>query len=154
MIINPSDRNIKEEHITTILNEKLGVDYWIFELGVGYEYETSDQNWRHSAPYFEYGKKLWSLIENEVYELICSKNEPKDWVKELIEGDLRNLIIGIISAISAKYDIGLGIAIPITALLLKKGIKQFCRLEIKSKITHVDIKEIIKKRKLDSLSNK
>ncbi|KAB2872124.1 MAG: hypothetical protein F9K37_01300 [Bacteroidales bacterium] len=142
--------NINEDQIKKILNNNLGVDYWIFELGVGYVYESSPPNIRHSAPYLEYGKKLWDLLEPEIHELICDKDFPKDWLNELLEGDIRNLILGIVSAVTAKYDIGLGIAIPIAALVIKKGIKDFCKLRFQNNNEKVDIRTIIKNSELRS----
>ena len=141
--------NISEDQIRKILNNNLGIDYWIFELGVGYVYETAPPGVRYSAPYVEYGKKLWELVESELHKLICEKDSPKDWLNELMDGDIRNLIIGIVSAITAKYEIGLGIAVPIAALVIKKGIKDFCKLDLSNKDQDIDLTAIIKKRQLE-----
>ena len=140
--------NITDDQISSILDDNLVFDYWILQLGIGYVYETAPLTVKYSAPYFKYGKKLWKIFEYDIHELICNKKEPKDWLKELIEGDIRNLIIGITSAITAKYDVGLAIAIPITALIIKTGIKDFCRHKNKKKKREIDLEFIIKHRKI------
>lgn len=141
--------NLNDDQINKVLNDNLGIDYWIFELGVGYVYETSPPNFRFSAPYVEYGKKLWDLLEPELHQFICNKDLPKDWINELVEGDVRDLLLGIVSAVTAKYDITLGIAIPIAALVIKKGIKNFCKLKFQDNNEKIDIKAIIKNKQLN-----
>ncbi len=140
--------NLTDKQIDEILNSNLTEEFWILQLGIGYIYEDVQSNARYSLPYNEYGIKLWFLLRREIYDLLCIENKPKEWVSDLIEGDIRNLIIGIVSAITAKYDVGLGIAIPIVALLLKSDIKSFCKINYSEK-ENVDIKYIIKNKKLD-----
>ena len=64
-----------------------------------------------------------------MYYLLCDpKNKrPKDWVQELISGDIRNLLTGIITAIALTYSVSLGIAIPAAALVIKKGLVNYCK---------------------------
>ena len=47
-------------------------------------------------------------------------------MQEFIDGDIRNLAIGLVAAITTRYDVSLGISIPLTALLLKRGIANCC----------------------------
>jgi hypothetical protein len=81
------------------------------------------------APYLELGRELWSAMRFELYEVFCDseKGEPRGWVHELLTGDLRNVMIGVVSAITAKYDVTLGIAIPVAALIVKERATTFCR---------------------------
>lgn len=119
---------IKQEDIDQILNEKLPIGYWEFELGVGLQYEYAPKGVRYSAPYPEMGKELWNVLKYELYGMVCKAEtkEPNQWMTELISGDIRNLIIGITSAITAKYNVTLGIAIPAAALIIKTGVGKYC----------------------------
>jgi hypothetical protein len=144
---------IPDNKIDEILNTNLTTEYWIFQLGVGYIYENSPSNARYFLPYNDFGVKLWNLINAEIHEFLCLDNKPKEWVEELIDGDVRNLIVGIISAITAKYDVGLGIAIPIAALVIKKDLKDYCCLNF-PKRKEIDIKDIIKNKRIKVKSKK
>jgi hypothetical protein len=119
---------LKQEDIDQILNEKLPIEHWEFQLGVGLQYEYAPEGVRYSAPYPEMGKELWIVLKYELYGIVCKEEtkEPNQWVAELISGDIRNLIIGITSAITAKYNVTLGIAIPAAALIIKTGIGKYC----------------------------
>ncbi|MEA5111554.1 hypothetical protein SDC9_21803 [bioreactor metagenome] len=138
---------IADSEIDKILNINLTEEYWIFQLGVGYIYENSPSNARFFLPYNEYGFKFWNLINYEIHEFLCVDSKPKEWVKELIEGDVRNLIVGILSAITAKYEIGLGIAIPIVALVIKKDLKDYCCLNFPRRKV-IDIKDVVKNNRI------
>ncbi len=104
------------------------MEHYIFSLGVGLHYEYCPPGIRDSAPYIEMGKKLWDAFKNEFYEVICNKVElrPREWMNDLISGDIRNLITGVVAAITAKYDVTIGIALPAAALLVKTGIFNYC----------------------------
>ncbi|MCF7835050.1 hypothetical protein K9M48_03255 [Candidatus Gracilibacteria bacterium] len=119
-----------------------GEDFFYFNLGVGLQYEYASGNTRYSVPYLEMGKELWKAFNTELYELICnsSKKQSKERVQDIITGDIRNLAIGIVSTITSKYDVSIGIAIPVAALLIKKGISSYCsKKPIKSKKTVTEI---------------
>lgn len=93
-----------------------------------------------------FGKK----IEPEIYHFICYDKKPREWVNELISGDIRNLAVGIISALTAKYDIAMGIAVPIAALIIKKQIIRFCGIDIPYEKGHEsNIKELLGKKDED-----
>lgn len=79
----------------------------------------------------EMGKELWSSFNFEIYQIFCNSDskQPKEWINDLITGDIRNLAIGLISTITATYNIPIAIALPVTALILKTGILKFCSIE-------------------------
>jgi hypothetical protein len=108
--------------------DELTDDYFIFNLGVGLQYEYSPPGIRYSAPYVEMGEKLWGAFKYELYDLLCNseRKEPKDWLNETVTGDIRNLATGIISAITAKYNVSIAIALPAAALIVKKGLLNYC----------------------------
>jgi len=121
-------KEVTQEDIDQILNEKLPIGHWEFALGVGLQYEYAPEGVRFSAPYLEIGKELWVALKYELYEVICKAEtkEPNEWMVELISGDIRNVIIGVSSAITAQYDVTLGIAIPAAALIIKTGLEKYC----------------------------
>jgi hypothetical protein len=100
-----------------------------FSLGVGLVYWNAPENVSYSAPYEKIGRELWVAIHYEMYRVLCDERDatPTEWVAELISGDVRNLIVGIVSAITANFDVSAGIAIPAVALVLKTGITSFCK---------------------------
>lgn len=115
-----------EKDLENILNDKLPEEYWVFQLGVGYVYYNVPDGIKFSKPYPELGKLFWNKIEANIHSLICEGGKPKSNIEELISGDIRNLAEAILSIVVTTYDVTLAIAIPITALVLRKGIHKFC----------------------------
>ena len=107
-----------------------------FSLGAGLQYEY--------APPLE----LWLALSTEIYYLLCdpTNKRPKDWVQELITEDIRNLVTGIIAAIASTYNVSLGIAIPAAALVIKKGLVNYCKIKPRKKIKRT-VKVILNKKK-------
>jgi hypothetical protein len=63
--------DIEKELIDQILNEKLALKYWEFQLGVALKYEGVGPGVSFSAPYPELGVLFWSALKYEVYDLLC-----------------------------------------------------------------------------------
>lgn len=139
---------VDQEIINRILNNKVSEKYWIFELGIGYYYEGISKGALASAPYNSFGKALWKIIDVDLADFLCKDGIPQEWVNSLIEGNTKDLIQGIISAVAAKYNVGLGIAIPICSIVLKKGIKDYCSTPTKKSKSKKDIAKIIKNKEL------
>lgn len=108
--------------------DNLTEQHFIFSLGVGLQYEYSPPGIMFSAPYIEMGHKLWTAFKYELYELLCNSEteEPREWLNDTVTGDIRNLATGIISAITAKYDVSIAIALPAAALIIKNGLLNYC----------------------------
>ncbi len=119
---------ITDDDIDQISNDSLGHLYWEFQLGVGLKYEHVSNDIRFHAPYPELGKKLWKAFRYELYIFLCDSKskEPQEWLNDLITGDIRNLVVGICSVITTKYDVSLGIALPAAALVIKQGTLKYC----------------------------
>jgi len=117
-------------------------------LGIGLVYEHAPPGVRYSAPYAKRGLDFWLEISSEMYYLLCDpKNKrPKDWVQELISGDIRNLLTGIITVIASTYSVSLGIAIPAAALVIKKGLVNYCKIKPRKKIKRT-VKVILNEKK-------
>ena len=73
---------------------------------------------------------MWEAIRYEMQEVLCVDSNPKSWVQELTEGDLRDLVIGVLTAITSRYDITLGIAVPAASLIIKNRIAKLCSLKL------------------------
>lgn len=119
----------KLESIIRYLNDSsLSEDACYFELGIGLMYEYAPEGVHFSADYVGMGMELWGAFQYDLYGFCCESTErrPKEWVSDLIEGNIRDAIVGIVSAITAKYNVSLGIAIPITSIILKKGVIKYC----------------------------
>lgn len=150
----PKKTEITDDDIKQILNENLSLKYWEFQLGVGYVYENAPDGVSYSASYLELGELFWIRIKGSIHKFICEKNQPKEWVNELITGNIRDCIVGIVTAITSKYDVSLGIAVPIASLILKTGIINFCSSKIDSE-TDINIKGIVEKNEISNeLKNK
>lgn len=108
--------------------EKFPEEYFTFQLGVALQYEYSPPGIKYSASYPEMGNKLWKAFRNELYDILCDNKtqEPKEWLNDLITGDIRNLVTGIVSTITATYDVSIAIALPVTALIIKNGLLNYC----------------------------
>ena len=119
---------ITESDIEEIGNGNLTELYWELQLGIGLQYEYVSGDVKFHAPYPEMGKELWKAFKYELYELLCIRKSevPREWLNDLVTGDIRNLVVGICSAITAKYEVTLGIALPLTALIIRKGILNYC----------------------------
>ncbi len=106
-----------------------------FSLGDGLFSEYSPKDIKFDAEYGKIGRRLWQAMEIELYEYFCDaeRKTPRPWVDDLIKGDTRSLLLGIVAAITSKYNVSLGIAVPATALLFKKGLVRFCKTPINVK---------------------
>lgn len=120
---------LTEQQFRDLLNDNIPLGHWRLQLGVGLKYEgIKNRNVRYSAPYPEMGMLLWNSLQYEIYDWFCDRNatKPKEWLNDLMVGDIRNLIVGIVGIITSKYDVTLGIAVPATALILKTGVLKYC----------------------------
>jgi len=101
-----------------------------FTLGTGVAYEIAGDRLSFSYDYVELGKKFGSSLQYELYLLLCipKENKPKDWVSSFIDGNnARELAAALFAAVLSKYDVSVSIAIPATALVLKKGLLNFAK---------------------------
>lgn len=122
--------NIKQDTIDLILSDKTNEAFWYFELGrisiTAQDVDSSENQFMNS--FFDKGQKLWESFQDNLKNAVCdvSTRQPKEIIKELSEGDLKDLVVNIIGIFVTSYDMTLAIAIPLTALVLKKGLYKFC----------------------------
>ncbi len=134
--------NTMDEYLQLILSEDITEEEWINKLHMEVEkfassvYSKQRGKESQGVPvkilYYNQQRKLkgltlWSLLEPDIHRLLCKEQEIKEWVKEFISGDVRNLAIGIIGTITSTYAAPISIAVPITGLILKIGITNLCK---------------------------
>jgi hypothetical protein len=103
----------------------------VFEIGVALQYLDAPPGVRYSAPYVEQGTELWATACYELQSLLCDKSEraPKEWVDEIVDGNIREVSVATLTILVASMSVPLSIAVPITALIVKKGLRNFCSLK-------------------------
>ena len=103
-------------------------DRSFFALGEGLVHAHAPLGVVCSAPYVELGKEFWAALEFELYELLCDRKRkiPKEWATELIAGDVRDLSVAIITLLMAQFEVTLAIAVPATALIVRKRLMGLC----------------------------
>jgi hypothetical protein len=101
----------------------------VLNVGTALQYAFAPPGVKYSAPYLEMGKELWASAEYELHSLLCDGAEraPKKWLDDVISGDVRELAVSILTILVASLHVPISIAVPITALVLKKQLTAFCR---------------------------
>jgi len=100
----------------------------LYDLGAGLVDEVTPEHVAFDMEYGKIGSELWQALRFELHRTLCDpkRREPKLWVRELIGGDIRNLLTGIACSVAATYSVGLGVAVPAAALVIKAGVQSFC----------------------------
>lgn len=113
--------------------QKLPDGVVVLEIGVALQYFDAPPNVRYSAPYVEMGTELWATACYELQKLLCDRSDrtPKEWVDEVVSGDIREISVAVLTALVTSLSIPLSIAVPVTALVIKKGLRRFCSLKSK-----------------------
>jgi len=117
---------ITDQQVAEILNSSIGTEEWETRLG-----QEIDDALVGAVNHFdfnasEFGRQMWKGFNLDLHAYFCKDGKPREWLTDVITGDVRNLVVSITSAITAKYDVTIAIAIPITALMLKTGILNYC----------------------------
>lgn len=120
---------LKGETIELLTSENLNEYFWLFELGRAEmalnDGSTMDNQFMHS--FLKRGEAIWELHKEKIKKYICNENgEPKTFVKEAIEGNIKDLIVNIISLLMTQYSLSLAIAVPLCGLAIKRGFYTIC----------------------------
>jgi hypothetical protein len=122
--------NLSNETIDLIQSEKFNEDFWYFELGRAEKimYESVDIENQFMSSFLDNGQRIWQSYKDKVENILCdkTKREPKENIKELTTGTGKDLVVNIITLLTTTYSLTLAIAIPVAALILKKGINSIC----------------------------
>src|SRR5262245_24260589 len=70
----------------------------------------------------------YERLKSEITSLLCDRRsgKPKEWAQELVDGDVRDLAVAVLTLACAQLHIALSIAVPFAALVAKRGLKRFC----------------------------
>jgi hypothetical protein len=68
-------------------------------------------------------------LKLEIASAICDgrTGQLKEWARELVEGDARDLAVAILTIACSQLSIVLNVAVPFAALLAKRGLKGICK---------------------------
>ena len=101
----------------------------VLNIGIALQYAFAPPGVKYSAPYLEMGKELWASAEYELHSFLCDAAEraPKKWLEDVVSGDVRELTVSVLTILVASLHVPLSIAVPITALVVKKQLAAFCR---------------------------
>ena len=119
----------KSETIDLIMSEKFDINFWYYNLGESIEIEERiDEDKSFMYSFYDLGLEVWDKYKKKLKTTICDIDnlKPKDWVEDIISGDRRELVIAILTLLVGTLSIKLMIAVPLVAILLKKGLTTFC----------------------------
>jgi hypothetical protein len=136
---------VDEDQLNEILDPANGVPELQVRLGEAIDEALSDvvNHFEFNAGAF--GQQMWEGFQRELYDLICEKGKPHDWVSETTSGDVRSVAVAILSAITSRYDMALGVAIPLAGLIIKTGVTRYCSKPALSRDDDVLFKEYLDK---------
>jgi hypothetical protein len=121
---------LTEKQIQFILNDKFDENFWYYYLGMNVsKHNEQFKDNEFIIDFYDIGLEQWLKFKTTLADILCDRENkiPKDWVDELISGDIRNLLIAIASILVSTYSVELSLAIPIIALIVKHDIKLFCK---------------------------
>ena len=121
---------INDDDIKKIISNEFNEDYWYSELGKSNSIENNEKTDNELIySFYEQGIYLWHKHQSKLKNILCEndKKEPKENIKELIEGNIKELIVNIISILVTGYALPLAISIPLCSLAIKKGIYKLCK---------------------------
>lgn len=121
-------QNINDDQIKLIQSDSFDAHFWFYQLGISIsDIDISSEN-RFSFDFYNLGKEYWENIQDKLMSILCDRKNkvPKESLDEVLSGDIRNLIVYLITVIITDLGIVISVAIPIVSLLLKKGLRLFC----------------------------
>lgn len=124
---------IPDRVIELVQKENLDDSYWLGELGFAnskLKNESLEEN-DFLYSFYEQGQLLWDKYKEDIRSLICDTENgiPKPFINELIGGDIRNILETLATMIVASVKVEYLIAIPLSCLLLKYKISNFCSIK-------------------------
>ncbi len=120
---------VSEEQIKIIQDESFDANFWLYQLGMSISDENLTTENRFSFDFYDSGKKYYESVLAKIRGILCDleNKTPKSNLDEILSGDIRNLIVYLITVLITDLGIVISVAIPIVSLLLKKGIKDLCQ---------------------------
>lgn len=119
---------VSDKQINMIQDESFDTNFWFYQLGMSLTDEDITSDNRFSSDILNSGKKYWESLLDKIRDILCDRNSktPKSSLDEFLNGDIRNLIVYLITILVTDLGIVISVAIPVVSLILKKGLKDFC----------------------------
>lgn len=119
---------VSDEQIKMIQDESFDTNFWIYQLGMSVSDGNLTTDNRFSFDLYRTGKEYWESVLDKIRGVLCDRKNktPKSSLDEFLSGDIRNLIVYLITVLVTDLGIVISVAIPIASLILKKGIRDFC----------------------------
>ncbi|MCA0445165.1 MAG: hypothetical protein LCH54_02925 [Bacteroidetes bacterium] len=124
-----SNELLNQNQIETIVNPIFDEHFWFYQLGVSLSVGKKDnfEN-QFSFNFYSTGKDYWNNVINKLTGLLCDREnkKPKATLDEILNGDIRNLAVYLLTLVIADLGVSVTVGIPIVSLILKQGLKGFC----------------------------
>lgn len=122
--------DLNNETIQLLMSDRCTEDFWLFQLGKSQVPISMDSDHQFMNSFFDNGQKLWAFYQEKLKDFLCDRAlcEPKDFIKDITDGTSKEIITAIVTGLCSTYSISLSVAIPLCALVLKKGIGAFCNV--------------------------
>ena len=119
---------VSDRQINMIQDESFDTNFWLYQLGMSISEEDLTADNRFSFDLYNSGKEYWENVLDKIRGVLCDRNNktPKSSLDEFLSGDIRNLIVYLITVLVTDLGIVISVAIPVVSLILKKGVRDFC----------------------------
>jgi hypothetical protein len=118
---------ISQQEVERIISKLDKEDYWFNELGRESHKLKPKRGVKAAYNFTQIGKVKYGWAEKKLYSLFCTHGRPKKNLSMLIEGDQRDIVQAIFTAVFIELDTTIAIATPVTALIIRKGLVGFCK---------------------------
>jgi hypothetical protein len=99
-----------------------------FELGVAAVYERAPSGVRYSTDYRARGATAYTRLRRALAPQLCDPKTGalRPWVALVADGDVRELAVAILALGAGTLGLSAAIAVPVAALIAKRGLKGIC----------------------------
>ena len=121
-------------HIAVVVNETVGITEQI-EQDISKDYEELGTTYIGGALYAKVetpedkGKKIFELLHDELFEIICIKHKACEKIDSLGGSDMAPIIDTIVGIISGVLGNPLIPCVTVARIIAKRGVKKFCKCE-------------------------
>lgn len=121
-------QKITETQINMIQNDSFDANFWYYHLGISISEEDLSTDNLFSFDFYNSGREYWDKLKDKLMTILCDRDNkvPHSTMDEVLNGDIRNLAVYLVTVLVTDLGIVINVAIPLAALILKKGLKEFC----------------------------
>jgi hypothetical protein len=79
-------------------------------------------------PHIPQAKESALSFRERVFKVVCDPDtlKPKEWAVDATTGHAKDVLVAVITALTAQHSVAMSMAMPSVVLLLKNGLKFFC----------------------------